>query len=124
MYVHYSINHKTYQFHSDILDTPDGMQIDHKEHHSNDYVDNRRSNLRIVTPRQNMLNQGLISTNKSGVTGVYRNNRNSKWVAQINVNGKTKHIGVFEELEDAKEARHHAEQEYYGEYAYKGGIQC
>ncbi len=53
------------------------------------------------------------------MTGVFWSNRLGKWAAQIQVNGKPRHIGLFGELAIAVEARHKAEREYYGDFAPK-----
>jgi hypothetical protein len=63
--------------------------------------DNRWTNLR------------LLSTNKtSGYTGVTWSKSNSKWVAQIGVKGKAKHLGLFTDLEEAVRVRKEAELEH------------
>lgn len=73
--------------------------------------DNRISNLRQVTNAENQQNRNLQSLNKSGVTGVSK--RRNKWQARINVNGTERHLGVFENLADAIEARRIAERELH-----------
>lgn len=55
----------------------------------------------------------LHPQNKSGVTGVYWDERQKKWGAQITVNGKRTKLGLFERLEDAAQQRKRAEEEYF-----------
>lgn len=51
------------------------VQVDHI--HGNDTRnDNRKSNLRIVTPSQNGMNKKIYSNNTTGYTGVYWNKKN------------------------------------------------
>lgn len=87
-------------------DIPDGMEIDHINRIKDD---NRIENLRVVTKRQNCCN---LSTNTSGIPGVIWCKQQKKWRARIWVNGKNKHLGLFENIEDAKVARKKAEQTY------------
>lgn len=78
--------------------------------------DNRKENLRIVTNRQNTRNSKLKSTNKSGYKGVavYKN---GKWSAQITVNYRKIHLGIFEDAEEAAMVYNNAATEHFGEYA-------
>lgn len=50
---------------------------------------------------------------KSGTTGVYFKTASKKWVAKITINGKCKHLGYFDNKEDAITARKKAEAEYW-----------
>lgn len=50
------------------------------------------------------------ASNKSGVRGVYQNERTGQWVAQITFQGKTKYLGSFARLEDAAKARARGEE--------------
>lgn len=85
----------------------------HVDHINHDSLDNRKSELRIVTPSENNQNKRIVSNNKSGYTGVFRNKRLNKWQASIRVNGKLKHLGVFEDIKDAVKARKEAERKYF-----------
>jgi hypothetical protein len=74
--------------------------------------DNRLVNLRDVTHKENLRNQKLSSSNKSGMTGVSWNKALNKWRALITVDYKMKHLGVFINIEDATQARKKAEKKY------------
>ena len=88
------------------------------DHHDKNKLNNRRDNLFTCTPQENSRNKQIRTDNTSGVTGVYFNSRNAKWVAQINVEkNKTKNLGCFINKEDAVKARLEAESKYYGEFA-------
>lgn len=70
------------------------------------------SNCRWVTKEIQMQNRRMLKNNKSGVNGVYLN-KNGKYHAQISVNNKRKHLGFFNTIEDAIDARKKAEQKYW-----------
>ena len=72
--------------------------------------DNRISNLRLANRTINTRNLNLRCDNKSGVTGVWRNQRLNKWQAYIRVNNKHVHLGVYGNFDDAVKARKTAEQ--------------
>ena len=79
------------RMHRVICNAPKGMQVDHIDGNG---LNNCKSNLRIVTSRQNQQN---IHTKKSSVfPGVSWCTSTKKWRAQIRINGKQKHIGRFE----------------------------
>lgn len=80
---------------------PDG-EIDHENHI---VTDNRIGNLRDATNTENQRNAKMRVDNTSGCTGVHWSEQRGKWVAQIRVDGKAKHIGIFPDLDDAIEAR-------------------
>jgi len=80
--------------------------IDHINHKSDD---NRLANLRVVSRLDNSRNQVLKNCNKSGVTGVHWNKGRGKWMASIRLNYKSKHLGLFENKEDAIRARAEAD---------------
>jgi len=82
---------------------------DEIDHISGDRTDNRWCNLRAVTRNENLKNQKTPSNNKSGVIGVHWSASGSKWYAQITANGIQKHLGCFDDLSVAKEARKKAE---------------
>ena len=77
----------------DIWDTSMDNLIDHK---NKDKKDNRLCNLRKATHSENAQNQD--------VKGCYFKKANNKWVAQIQLNGKVKHIGCYDTEEEAREA--------------------
>ena len=52
----------------------------------------------------------LPSNNSSGVRGVYKSKRTGRWCAQITFKGKTKYLGSFETLQEARKARERGEE--------------
>jgi HNH endonuclease/AP2 domain len=83
------------------------------DHRNGNGLDNRKNNLRIVTQKVNSRNRKLSKNNKSGVTGVCYNKLRNKWEAQIKANGRTRYLGLFDELQEAKEMRKVGEIVYW-----------
>ena len=90
------------KFHGQI---PDKMDIDHINRVK---TDNRISNLRLVTKTQNQQNRTKLLNNTSGHKNIFWDKRDSKWKVQLRVNGKNKHYGYFENIEDAVIKRNQA----------------
>jgi len=76
--------------HRVIMDCPKELQIDHIDGFC---LDNRKSNLRIVTNRQNQQNRHHKKT--SEYPGVYWEKARGKWRALIRIDGIQKHLGYF-----------------------------
>lgn len=82
-------------------------QIDHI---NGDRADNRISNLRIVSNKQNQENVGRKANNTSGYRGVSFYRKSGKYEAHIRHNGKKRHVGTFLTAEDASQAAMAARQ--------------
>ena len=78
-------------------------------------TDNRISNLRAVTNKQNHQNRSKPSNNTSGHPGIDWYKRDSKWRAKIMHNYKLIHLGYFSILEEAIAARKAAEKLYWAD---------
>lgn len=90
----------------------------HIDHINGDKLDNRRANLRVVTPQINQVNRKRLNRNNvSGFRGVQKTTASAinPWRAQITVARHNLHLGLFPTLEAAIEARRTAELHYYGE---------
>lgn len=81
----------TIHMHQAIMNAPKGVDIDHI---NGDGLNNLKSNLRIVTHRQNTQNRH--ATKSSIYPGVGWHERDKKWRAYITINGKQKHLGHFD----------------------------
>lgn len=96
--------------------------IEHKENTLVDHIngnpqDNRKQNLREATYAQNGMNKKFMTTNTSGIMGVYLNKKGNFWCAQISVDNKIVYVGGSRDKEKAIKARLLAEKEYYGDFA-------
>ena len=81
-----------------------GVWPENIDHINGDRGDNRLANLRSVTHAQNMKNRTKHHNNTTGLTGVSVHKATGKFVAQISVDGKRRHLGLFARMEDAHAA--------------------
>lgn len=100
---------KVRTIHRLILNVPEEMSTDHKNH---DRLDNRRVNIRACTASENMRNRWC--------KGITFDKRKRKWMAQISLNGKHVFLGYFVDPDDAVSARRAAEKDHFGEFAFVG----
>lgn len=82
--------------------------------------DNRWDNLRHATRAENSFNTATRSTNTSGAKGVGWHKSTSKWQARTVINGKYKHLGLFNNIEDAEVAVRAARTAAHGEFVNHG----
>jgi len=111
-YIRVKINNKKYQYHRvvyyihnngwDIDDTCRDNIIDHIDRNPSN---NNIENLRVVTNQQNLWNQDR--------KGYSFHKTNRKYRARIMVDGKDKHLGLFENPEDAHQAYVEAKKKYH-----------
>jgi hypothetical protein len=95
--------------HRFIIFVDSDLEVDHINRNT---LDNRERNLRPVTHPQNMQNRSIYTNNKSGVRGVHWHKRQEKWIASIRVDGKLKHIGSFNTVDEAEQAVKEARRKY------------
>lgn len=101
--------------HRVILNAPEGFLVDHINHNG---LDNRKANLRLVTPTQNMWNRK--KTNKktsSKYKGVSYNKDHKKWNSVIVTNGKYRNLGYFTSEFEAAKTYDRAARKYFGKLA-------
>lgn len=110
-YIQISINHTSYYAHRLAWFyyygyMPEGL-IDHRDrirHH------NWILNLRESSNQCNIRNTGNRSDNTSGIKGVFWDTQKNKWASVICINQKRKHLGFYEDFDDAVCARLAGEQ--------------
>ncbi len=94
--------YRTVTMHATLTNTPKGMHTDHID---GDGLNNCRSNLRVVTIKQNNLNR---TRKKAGCSSQFRGvswfKSCSKWWAQIVINGKAKSLGFHDSEHAAAQA--------------------
>ena len=108
-------------WHTFITNPPPGKVVDHI---NGDTLDNRKSNLRAVTWKQNSMNRAANRTHKGKSTtsrykGVSLVKCRNKWVSSIGHNYKRIYLGYFSLAEDAARAYDAKAKELFGEFAYQ-----
>lgn len=88
------------------------------EHRDRVRTNNKWSNLRAATRRQNLANTGPRSTNKLGIKGVCYLPKRKKYRAQIMLKGRQVFLGHFDTLEEARSTYDIAHQFAHGDYSH------
>lgn len=97
--------------HRYILGVGADTMVDHKNHNT---LDERRSNLRECSSAEN--NRNRRPRSKSGFKGAYP--VGNKWVATIQIAGKSLYLGSYGVPEEAAKAYDAAAIKYFGEFAW------
>ena len=107
-----TINRKVVKLHRNLLHPEQSQIVDHKNGNA---LDNRRSNLRICSAKDNARNR--VVTNKVARVSGVRKVPSGKYSCRITCNREEIYIGTFETIEKAEEQRRAVEQVAYGEFA-------
>ncbi len=109
----YITNRSGETLHQRLMDCPSGYEVDHI---NLDTLDNRRRNLRICTHQQNQCNQPVQSNNTSGFSGVSFYAPRAKYRARIKASQHDIHLGYYQSLREAVQARNVGMECMFGEY--------
>lgn len=101
-------NGKTVRLHRLVMNTPDGMDTDHRSHRKSD---NTREQLRVCTHQENQRNRIAQTEYKC----VYPSGE--KWRVYIQVDGKSIYLGSFPTDKVAALVYNKKATELFGEYA-------
>lgn len=106
-------NRKLFYMHRIILRAEKGVHVDHIDHNG---LNNQRDNIRLCTPRQNMMNKhGHSKTSR--FKGVLYQKRREAWIAQIYLNYRLTRLGTHDTEIDAALAYDKAARYHFGEFA-------
>ncbi len=100
--------------HREIMRPPKGMFIDHIDGNG---LNNQKSNLRIVTNRQNCINTQLYKNNTSGFKGVSWRKKEKCFTVQICLGGKRLSETGFKDVKDAAIRYNELAKKHHGEFA-------
>lgn len=110
---------KNLRLHRVITNCPPNLVVDHINHNT---LDNRKSNLRICTTKENNQNTNLENEFPNKTTGIYgislwncKNKKSNKTYCYYKVQYKKFKIKVFKELEDAKKYLEECRKEFLKE---------
>lgn len=106
---------KQVKMHRLIMNAPDGVHVDHI---NGDGLDNRRENLRLVTPQLNQANSRKRMKGTSRFKGVCWSAASKKWRASIVINNRQIYLGLFADELDAAKAYDKKALELFGEHAH------
>ncbi len=93
-----------------------GYIPDEMDHKNGIRHENHLDNLRECTRSQNNANSER-QTGEGGLRGVTWFARDQKWLAQIKIDGRSKHLGYFDTVEQAHAAYLNAADLIHGEFA-------
>lgn len=109
-----SVNRWTIErLHHVLFGASDNMDVDHIDGNG---LNNCRSNLRFATRSQNLGNSRPHKDGTCGTKGIHVHS-NGSFRAQICVNGKRIHLGLFKDREAAGKAYADAALKHFGEFA-------
>ena len=96
-------------FYKDMGDMGTSMSLDRIDNNKGYY----KENCRWATRSEQQRNINTQKNNKVGFKGVYFCNTYNKYVSKLYFNGKTYHLGYFDDLNSAIKARKDAELKYW-----------
>jgi hypothetical protein len=86
------------------------------DHIDRNRANDRWSNLWVCTRSQNQYNRTKQSNNKSGFKGVFWNTQRQKWQAKIGYQRRYKHLGFFDDPEEASMTYRRAAERLHAEF--------
>ena len=101
-YIRGPLNGKRILLHRFIMKPEKDLVVDHINHNP---LDNRKSNLRVLTNAENRQNlKGARIDNSTGIRGVKYDKKYDLWIASVRVNGEYIGLGGFKTQQEAEKA--------------------
>lgn len=85
-----------------ITNAEKGLVVDHINH---DTLNNTKSNLRVVTYKENNENRVETARNNTKLKGISWNRTVRKWQVKVTIDGEKKMVGQFSSYPEAREER-------------------
>jgi len=99
--------------HRQIMNPPEGMQVDHIHRNR---LDNTRAHLRICTASENARNRGKRADATSRYIGVSYDKKRKKWLAYIRLERKLRQLGAYKDEIEAARAHDYAAVQNFDDY--------
>jgi len=113
-YANGHFNGKKRFLHREIMGSPKGLRVDHK---NGDKLDCRKENLRVCTVAQNAMNRkGAQKNSKTGVRGVSPHRDGKRFTAAIGFGNRMIILGHFDTVKEASKSYADANKKYFGEF--------
>lgn len=115
------IKRKSFAMHRIIMERILGRPLqsgEYVDHEDRDTLNNQRSNLRLATPSQNIVNSKVNVRSQTKLKGVQYKPALGKWRARI----ANEHLGYFDNPNDAARAYNEAAIRLFGEFAQLNGV--
>ena len=101
------------RMHHFLVNVPEGFEVDHIDQNG---LNNQKSNLRVATHSQNMMNRNSFKGSSSKYKGVSFDKKCNKWRSEVSLNKKHYYLGMFENESDAAMAYNKRALKLHGEY--------
>jgi hypothetical protein len=86
-----------------------------------DHIDRNKSNNIFTNLREANISQNTANAksknSKYGMKNIQWHKKHNKWIANIRINGKLRHLGYFDDVEEAKRIVAKARTEFFGEFS-------
>lgn len=103
--------YEIYRMNRILVNAKEGEYVDHINHNT---LDNRLENLRITDNITNILHRKSANKNSTtGVRNVSYDSKQDKYIVQLQVNGRNKTFGTYDNLTDAEKLANELREKYY-----------
>ena len=116
-----SIAGKRYKEHRVIFFMHHGYLPVEIDHIDGDTSNNSIENLRAASRSQNCTNRRVFKTSRSGTKGVTWNTKEHRWWVRVQIDGKRRFFGAFEDVELATLVAQEAQTKYCGVFVNHNG---